>query len=159
MARPFHVLSLPGNVRAEQFRYEIAGTPPVLSLIRLFPTDAQVEMLLTELKKLEWYPEGTRLLLPTEAFPLGLQIAHPREGWGYVVESEGAALVGLHDVFLENAIAFLKRYVEQGQIWPPYADFGLINGTSGNEGPETILEIRVEKSGPMRVGDFSRMFE
>lgn len=131
----------------------------MLSLIRLLPTDAQAEMLLTELKKLEWYPEDTRLVLPTKAFPLGLQIAHPREGWGYVVEAEGAALIGLHDIFLENAIAFLKQYLAEGQIWPPYEEFGLINCAAGTAGPETTLEIRVEKCGPMRVGDISRMFE
>jgi hypothetical protein len=48
----------------------------------------------------------------------------------------------------------------EGQIWPPYAEFGLINCTSGSQGPETTLEIRVAKSAPARAGgDISRMFE
>jgi hypothetical protein len=158
MALPLRVLSLPGKVRVERFHYDVSELPPLLSRIRLLPTDAQVELLLAELKKLEWYPEETRLLLATKAFPMGLQIAHPREGWGYVVETDGGALIGLHDIFLENAIAFLKQYLAEGQIWPPYADFGLINCTAGNAGPETRLEIRVEKSGPMRVGDMSKAF-
>jgi hypothetical protein len=158
MAPPLHVLSLPGEVRVERFRYDVPEVPPLLSRVRLLPTDAQVEMLLGELKKLEWYSEETRLLLATKAFPMGLQIAHPREGWGYVVETDGGALMGLHDIFLENAIAFLKQYLAEGQIWPPYEEFGLINGTAGTAGPETILEIRVEKSGPMKVGDMSKVF-
>jgi hypothetical protein len=159
MASSAHILSLPGSIRAETHVYDLPDVPPLLSLIRLLPTDAQVEPLLREMKKLEWYPAGTRLHVATPAFPLGLQIAHPRDGWGYVVETDRAALVGLHGVFLENAIAFLKEYLEHGRIWPPYADFGLINCTSGNEGPETRLEIRLAKSGPARVGDISTMFD
>jgi hypothetical protein len=159
MASPPHILSLPEKVRVEGFRYDVPDMPPLLSLIRLLPTDAQVEPLLSALKKLEWYPEDTRLLLTAETFPLGLQIAHPKEGWGYVIEADGSALLGLHDIFLENAVAFLKQYLEQGRIWPPYAEFGLINCTSAEAGPETTFEIRVEKSGPERVGDISTMFD
>jgi hypothetical protein len=159
MAPPPHILSLPEKVRVEGSRYDVPDVPPLLSLIRLLPTDAQVEPLLSALKKLEWYPEDTRLLLTAETFPLGLQIVHPRERWGYVVEADGSALIGLHDIFLENAVAFLKQYLEQGQIWPPYAEFGLINCTTAEAGPETTFEIRVEKSGPARVGDISTMFD
>jgi hypothetical protein len=99
------------------------------------------------------------VIIPTNLKEGEIQIAFPRDGWGYIAIERGGILIGLHDVFLRQLIAFLSRYQAEGSAWPPYAEFDLINPSNGQEGPSTTLEVRVTKSGTQRLGDLSEMFD
>jgi hypothetical protein len=141
--------------------HSTAESRPLLHLIRLLPSDPQIAHLKDSLKTLQSAEADTRLLIHTNALTRGLFITQPAEGWGYVVEADDNAemLIGLHDQFLNDLIGFLSTYLKAGEIWPPYADYQLINPRAGDGGPSTVFEIRVPKSGAPRVGDISKMFE